>query len=200
MPIITDKKRMSFETVYEHQNEDGQVITLPIKYLYGTYGPTVQIFFGGDNGGVELPADMFADVANWLASYGVGIPTPQFPQFPQQQQHVPTAGGKALQVPLLKRATPGMGAAQVYPPQSMNPLAPQRADVNPLNLPPSEEVPSLSNEEIMAQRTAAIAKAKNVDRFKKGHVEGAYVPPPRSASSRAAEAANQIAAEHNANK
>jgi hypothetical protein len=77
MPIITDKKKFSFMFYYEWEGEEGQKLTFPIKYLYGTYGPTIQVFFGEGEGqqGVELPADIFGEVANFLVQQGILAPS-----------------------------------------------------------------------------------------------------------------------------
>ena len=204
MPIVTDKKRFSFEFYYEYEGEDGRQITFPIKYLYGTYGPTIQIFFGqqnenGDQQGVELPADIFGEISNFLLQQGILAPTQAARPTPQ------TAGGKPMQVPLLKGAAQGIMATVQRQPQSNNPLIPQQSlsqNVNPLapkteisalNVPPADgEVPSLSNEEIMAARLAAKAKANanSANRFRKGHVEGGYDEPGVPISRRATLAAN----------
>jgi len=188
MPIVTDKRKFSFEFFYEFDSEDGQKFTYPIKYLYGPYGPTVQVFLP-DGAYVELPADIFGEISNFLVQQGVLPPSNFSPQS--------AVGGKSLAVPLLKGA---MGA--VHSRQQKNPFAPQ-INTNPLaptselsNLYPSQEieVPSLSNEEIMEARQEAKVKANanTKTHFKKGHIENGYNPPSDSPTKRATRAADEI--------
>lgn len=208
MPIVTDKKKFSFEFFYEFEGEDGQTQTFPIKYLWGTYGPTIQVFFG-EGQGVELPADIFGEIANFLVQQGILAPAIAQRQIP----NMPPVGGKPMAVPLLKGATAGIIAMRQPQPQAtqqtptvinplapqasmsqtINPLAPRGQEVSALGSQPNE-VPSLSNEEIIAARLAAKEKAMRegvVNKFRKGHVEGAYVPDdPITKSRKATEAAN----------
>lgn len=193
MPIITDKRKFSFEFPYEWEGEDGNKINFPCKYLYGTYGPTIQIFFG-EGQGVELPADIFAEIGNFLVQQGILSPT-----VPQMPHHAPSAGGKPMAVPLLRGASGGARQPQsqnpLAPPmqsmsQTINPLAPRAVETSALGG-QGVEVPSLSNEEIMAARQAAKEKANaSALRFRRGHVADAYVPPETSINRRATEAAN----------
>lgn len=187
MPIVTDKKKFSFEFPYEWEGDDGQKIVFPCKYLYGTYGPTIQIIFGqnddGSANGVELPADIFGEIGNFLIQQGVfAPPMPTLPAIPQRQGSA--VGGKPLAVPLLRGAGITLPQTQMpMTPQStiINPLAPKAAEVSVLSDPhPQHEVPSLSSEEIIAARLAAKAKANSDGRLRKNHKEGEYVPPPNT--------------------
>lgn len=207
MPIEPDSTKFSFEFGYKWEGPDGTKYTFPMKYLHtDTYGPTIQIFFE-DGNGVELPAEMFTEVANFLISQNVvqgALPPARLP---------PTTGGKPIGVPLLKRATPTAmaNALQTQHPQvshlpfvptaaqqspTLNPLAPPRAELGSLSI-PQGEVPSLSNEEIMAARAEAKARAvASAPRMRKGHVADAYEPPPGSMQHRAVATANAIEEEN----
>lgn len=144
MPIASDSTKLSIDFAYEWEGEQGKT-TFPLRYVYGTFGPTIQIFFSEEQG-VELPAEMFKEVSDFLIQQGV-IRT----NIPQVQ----ATGGKPMAGPLLRRG--GM-LAPPQTQQAVNPLAPKVEPVTTLSNPAAES-PPLSEEEIKAERLRARAKA-----------------------------------------
>lgn len=147
MPISTDTTKFSIDFSYEWESQDGQTLTYPMKFLHGQFGPTVQIM-DGSGGAVELPAEMFIEVANFLVQQGVikgaAMPTPKMnkPQplampmvKPRVAGAIPMGGGGAIRNPLV----PEVNQLQTIQDQ------PPPTDVDP--------------EEIMRQRMEAKAKA-----------------------------------------
>ena len=70
MPISSDQTRLSIDFGYEYTAIDGNVLQYQMKFMHTPTGPTVQIS-NGPYEPVELPADMFVEVAEFLISQGV---------------------------------------------------------------------------------------------------------------------------------
>ena len=70
MPISTDGTRLSIEFGYEYVTPSGDVLNYQMKFLHTAAGPSVQIS-NGPYEPVELPAQMFTEVAEFLIAQGV---------------------------------------------------------------------------------------------------------------------------------
>jgi hypothetical protein len=69
MPISTDTTRMSIEFIYEYQTPDGNVLQYQMKFQHTSYGPTITVAQAPYEP-IELPADMFTEVSQFLAQQG----------------------------------------------------------------------------------------------------------------------------------
>lgn len=70
MPIAAENTRLSIDFAYEYETPDSEVLRYQMKFQHTTQGPIVTISQGPYEP-VELPADMFTEVAEFLISQGV---------------------------------------------------------------------------------------------------------------------------------
>lgn len=69
MPISSDNTRLSIDFIYEYQTPDGMVLQYQMRFQHTEVGPIVSVTQAPYEG-VELPADMFGEVAQFLNSQG----------------------------------------------------------------------------------------------------------------------------------
>lgn len=152
MPILADTKKRNIEFTYEWQASDEQVMVFPMKCTHSDNGPMVQISLG-EQGILELPAEMFVEVADVLLQEGIVQGTRSIGPTPLP------AGGKALQVPFLRKGT-ATGLQVSSQARAANPLIPVEPISNLVAQPEEENaIPQPSNEEIMQERMRARGRA-----------------------------------------
>lgn len=69
MPISADNLRHSIEFVYEYTTIEGEVIPYQMKFQHTIHGPTITIAQDSYSP-IELPAEMFTEVAGFLLQQG----------------------------------------------------------------------------------------------------------------------------------
>jgi hypothetical protein len=112
MPISTDTTRMSIEFIYEYQTPDGNVLQYQMKFQHTSYGPTITVAQAPYEP-IELPADMFTEVSQFLAQQGA---VRQLPIIGKTVTPGATTGTSNLPLPSIGRkmamgpATPGSNA------------------------------------------------------------------------------------------
>jgi hypothetical protein len=147
MPIAKDETRLSIEFTYEFEPLVGEKFIYSMKFIHASVGPIVQIS-NGSYEAIELPADMFTEVAEFLVSQGVIRGTK--PPISNPQQMV-VSGTKVLGIP------------------TINKTKPQSSTLTTNTVLPSE-IEQTENQEMLAQRMAAKERASKAKKpFRAAH-------------------------------
>ena len=173
MPIQTNNTRLSIDFAFEHETYEG-TITYQMKFVHTEAGPILQILNGGYEP-IELPAEMFVEVADFLIKQGVMKGNTSKPTAIPGQLPI---GNTPLRLPAMrKKASVPVPDIEPVSSISLNEPVEETEQVGDVQVQPEEAADkpkmALSKEEeenILRERAAARAKASKVDKkIKKDH-------------------------------
>lgn len=151
MPIAKDETKLSIDFVYEFEPLVGEKLQYSMKFMHSDVGAIVSIL-NGPYEAVELPADMFTEVAEFLISQGVI----RGAKPPISNQQIVMTGGKTLGIPTINKTKKTIEAS---------PVEVIHTEANELS---EEEI--AEKQEMLAERMAAKARASKAKKpFRAAH-------------------------------
>jgi hypothetical protein len=157
MPIHQNNTRVSIDFQYEYQLPDDHIIQYNMKFSHTPSGPIVSIAQEGYAEAIELPADMFYEVFNFLNTQGMfrnKIPVIGSAP-PSRPTNIPTINKKDNKLPTVT----GHVAAPLQNITQENPIVSLPQDNETIEIDP-EEAANIAKHRAEAKAKANIEKSK----------------------------------------
>lgn len=163
MPISSDKARFSIEFLYEYETPTGEVLQYNMKYAHTEHGPIISVHQPPYEE-IQLPADMFTEVTQFLTQQGIfnrGVVAVVNKQTLAAGTAVPTANA-SLPVSSIGKRAPNLGKTPTTAavPQTASSVLPQDMNNSTEEEKPKVAVSDEEVEKLKKARLEAVAKAK----------------------------------------